>query len=251
MKKTLFFFALLLISFNAHATNYQDVWYDTSKGGEGVTISQQGTSLFVAFYSYASNGAATWLLGQGTLSGTTMSAALYAYTGTPLTQTYNPGNLASQQIGSMTLNFLSPTSASMAITAYGTNSTLNLVRYNFGSFIPDGAYVGQVIETRTACTYSSNNGTFSGGENFTITTSGSQFTMYTQDAGGTCTYNGTWAQQGSKATASGSFSCSTGDGGTWTANDVTVSDYAVVVLGTEQFTAGETCSVQLRVGGAK
>jgi len=42
---------LVLLSTQAFAQQFTGLWYDASKSGEGVTIQQDGTTVFVLWYA--------------------------------------------------------------------------------------------------------------------------------------------------------------------------------------------------------
>ena len=58
MKKLLL--ALLFVCSNAWATDFQDIWWDSTKSGMGIIIGQQGSNLFVSWFTYSAGGGPVW-----------------------------------------------------------------------------------------------------------------------------------------------------------------------------------------------
>src|SRR5882724_1743233 len=75
MKRLLCAGAMLwsVLAMPAFAQQYTGLWYDPSKSGEGVSIQQDGTTIFVLWYAYDSTGKGIWL--ASTITGATSTAA--------------------------------------------------------------------------------------------------------------------------------------------------------------------------------
>jgi hypothetical protein len=109
---------------------YADLWYGgPANNGWGVNISQQGGSLFMAWYTYDRNGAATWfVVPTGEWSGTTFTGRAYRTVGAPvLGATFNAAAVQATDIGEVRLVF----------TADGQAVTLN---YNLPAEGASGSY---------------------------------------------------------------------------------------------------------------
>jgi len=91
------------------------LWFDPASDGRGFDIQYFGTRLSVLWYSYDASGEPTWTLAAGDLLGQSMSAPLNRFSRAP------DGTVSSIEVGSMTLNFTSERSASVAWTIDGVD----------------------------------------------------------------------------------------------------------------------------------
>jgi len=121
--------------------------------------------------------------------------------------------------------------------------------HNFPSLI--GTYYGASVYTATGC--GARNGNYAEGAIYTVTQAGASATVRAQFlAGGSCTFTGTlyyYYAGGNLNIPSGSFSCSDGTSGSFTAPDIVLADSGVVLDFTQTFTSG--CRLQGRLGGPR
>jgi hypothetical protein len=116
-------------------TDHTDLWWGgTSQNGWGITIMQQGATLFPIWYTYGSNGMPMWYVmpsGSWT-SSTTYSGALYRTTGSPwIGATYDPTKLDAINVGTFSVTFNVDGTATLNYTADGHSGTAALVREPF------------------------------------------------------------------------------------------------------------------------
>jgi hypothetical protein len=116
--------------------NYQDLWWAGSQeNGWGMSITQHGATLFVAFYIYDAQGQPLWVV----MPGGTWNAGFSSYSGS----LYIPsgswfGNydasrfIANNSVGSATLAFTSPSTATLSYTINGISGTKAISRNAFG-----------------------------------------------------------------------------------------------------------------------
>ena len=132
-----------LVSQIIHAANYSDWWADPAYGGSSVNISQQGSSLGVAWYFYDATGTPTWIFGGGDLSGAAASLTLFSARGVTLGP---PTAVSAAPIGTATITFTSDSAATFAFTYAGTSAypgrsgQLSLSRYTLTSLPIAGTY---------------------------------------------------------------------------------------------------------------
>jgi hypothetical protein len=119
--------------------NYQDLWWaGTQENGWGMSITQHGAILFVAFYIYDAQGQPLWVV----MPGGTWNAGFSSYTGA----LYIPsgsgfGNYdasrftANASVGNATLAFTSPSTATLTYTINGATGSKTITRQPFG--VPD------------------------------------------------------------------------------------------------------------------
>jgi hypothetical protein len=251
--------ALLFVCSNAWATDFQDIWWDSTKSGMGVIIGQQGPNVFVSWFTYSAGGSPIWYVFVAPLAVTASNALegleqqstsgrIQQFNGTPPTN-YNPSAVGATFVGTATLTFTSAIAASFSYSLNGAAGSMNLSRFNFATVPPDGSYNGGHLLTATACSNSGDNGTASDFVNFNVATSGASIAIAeTYSSGLVCNYSGSYAQLGTKYFASGSFTCTNGLGGSWATNDLSLHDvYLTGQIGLS-YTSGETCSVVVEVG---
>ena len=116
--------------------NVGDMWWGGSaQDGWGISITQQAGILFGAWYTYGTDGKATWYaMTDGTWSGNTYTGTFISTISSPwVGATYNPSLLQPIPTGTMTLNFSDANNATMtyAFTSgpfAGTTQTKPIVR---------------------------------------------------------------------------------------------------------------------------
>jgi len=143
MLKRLFVIALLLLSFNARAADYTDVYYDAAESGWGVFLVQSNTTQFLAFFIYGQDGKPTWYVAiiadDGT--GTNFTGTLFATTGTYFANPWQ-GNTAA---AAGTVSF-KPTDAYHATLSYTVNGvgtvTKSVQRQTLTAYVMSGNYSG-------------------------------------------------------------------------------------------------------------
>jgi hypothetical protein len=120
----------------APVANYADLWWVPSESGWGLAISQQYRTLFAVWYSYRADGSPIWYVmpGGSWSSADTYNGALYR-TAYPPRQffgaTFDPGAVASVEVGRLTLRFNGTTAATMSYTINGVSGTKQLTRQVF------------------------------------------------------------------------------------------------------------------------
>jgi hypothetical protein len=119
------------------ATNYQDLWWNTSESGWGLSIAQQYRTLFAVWYAYGTNRAPVWyVLPGGTwTSPNTYSGTVYrtsdAPTGFLAGGSFDPSTVTRTPVGTMTLTFTSSDSAAMSYTIDGVTGSKAITRQPF------------------------------------------------------------------------------------------------------------------------
>jgi hypothetical protein len=110
-------------------------WGGGAQNGWGLSIQQQGDTLFVTWYTYDANGNPTWFFmpaGQLTTTGK-YSGPLYRTTGTPWSgrRFYDGSKTQVTQVGTMQLDFTVQDKATMTASVNGTTVTQVLTRFDF------------------------------------------------------------------------------------------------------------------------
>jgi CubicO group peptidase (beta-lactamase class C family) len=117
--------------------NYSDLWWGgASQNGWGLSITQQGDTMFGVWYTYDAQGKVQWLFmpGGSFTSSNMFSGALYRTTSSPwLGAPYNPALLSVVPVGNLSLTFSDANNASMRYTVDGVSGTNALTRLVFGN----------------------------------------------------------------------------------------------------------------------
>ncbi len=119
----------------ASSVDYSDLWWGGSaQNGWGITIMQQGTTLFPVWYTYDANGKPFWYVmpgGTWNAAGDTYSGAIYRTTSSPwVGVTYDPTKLTVTAAGTYSIKFAG-TGATFSYTADGHSGSMALSRQPF------------------------------------------------------------------------------------------------------------------------
>jgi hypothetical protein len=109
-------------------------WGGAGQDGWGVSIQQQGQTLFATWYTYGADGKVTWFYmpGGSWTSATAYTGTLYRTTAGPWAGgTYNPASLKVFPVGTLRLDFTSPNAATMTSTVDGATLARPLLRFAF------------------------------------------------------------------------------------------------------------------------
>ncbi|MDR1528953.1 MAG: hypothetical protein LBS40_00785 [Burkholderiales bacterium] len=175
MKHTIFaaIFALLLgsvfISLPAAAApsyiDYTDIWYDASvnpdgsrpNSGWGINIVQSGNGfsfIFATFFIYdPATGNPTWVTSQleRDSKDDIFTGKLYKHESQPTTTPFNPQNLNTSEIGSLTFTPKSPNTATLEYRVGGTIITRDIERQTLTGNVIAGIYWGSAILYYETC----------------------------------------------------------------------------------------------------
>lgn len=118
--------------------------------------------------------------------------------------------------------------------------------------ILDGRWNGANIEQRSNCTNAQNNGQHGTYAQYEIGTAGGLFTISEAAVTGlTCTYNGTYTQDGTQRHAAGTYSCSDGKQGSFTTTGFLLLPTEMQIRMDIKLTGSESCTVDSIVGGSR
>ena len=235
-----------------------DLWYASpaeSEAGWGVNVAQQDNILFVTMFVYGTNGQPTWFVGSNTAysggSGTslTFSGPLYATGGSAYSAPWNPNALNMRQVGTVTFQLTSATTARLTYTVDGAQITKNVVRQTWKANDLSGQYIGAIAGTFSKCANSGMNGYVEEYSTFAVVHNGSSFSMALENSEGrgTCTYNGTYTQSGRLGSATGQWSCTGNISGNFTASEIESSPVGMSMRVSEN----GTCSWSGLMGGIR
>ncbi|APV51661.1 hypothetical protein BWI17_19360 [Betaproteobacteria bacterium GR16-43] len=116
-------------------TNYQDLWWIPAENGWGLTITQHGEALFMAWYIYDTAGKPIWVImssGSWDAAHTTYSGNVYIPAGSWFasydTSKFNVGS----PVGTASFRFTGPSNAVLTYNVNGVSGTKNIERQLFG-----------------------------------------------------------------------------------------------------------------------
>jgi hypothetical protein len=214
--------AVLLFSTTAaFATDKTDLYYIPSESGWGMTIANQGDTIFVTMYVYDSARLPTWFVGTGALVSTdSQGVNLYGgdwysvrgpYYGAG---SFDPNTVAAVKVGAFTYRELTVTTGQVSYSVNGINVTKTVQRQTLqNNPYVNGNYAGAYFSSISGCPVASSNGTI--GTFIAMTASGTPaattFTIALQDNSGAfstiCTASGPYTQAGRMGTVTGTWSC--------------------------------------------
>jgi hypothetical protein len=239
-------FCVLLIASTAASAlrpvDYADVWWNPAESGWGLQIADQGDLLFLTFYVYGTDNKPTWYTSIVRYSSTTAAGArvytgdLNAFTGPFFGAPFGSVPVVARIAGTATFQADSSTTATLTYTVDGTPVTKSIQRltYNLQSLAGTG-YIGSFIELDTGCTNPARNGPLALNGTFNITHSppAPTVTIVATLTNGllstVCTWTGAYSQAGRYGIISaGTFSCTSGDAGTFTAHDIELTSQGIL-----------------------
>ena len=237
------------------------LWWNASESGWGVSATQQSDKLFVALYVYDPAGNAVWYTVSCVIVAAGCSGDLIKNRGgsTP-TAPWSGGGISVLKVGSMNLQFSSNDAGTMSYTLDGLSNTKTITRFIFGPLplaIPGlaGTWFGSIIETRSNCTNTPNNGGHATYGQYDISTgTGASGAINISLAGVTglqCSYNGSFTTNGARLAANGTMSCIDGKRGTWQSSNIAITAKSMTLELAVQLNTTETCSIVAILGGLR
>lgn len=208
----------------AYASDYKDMWWNPRLSGMGLNISQIGNTLFGAWYHYTDNGQPTFLTFAGIPENNVLNTPLYRSTGAAPGPDYDPARVQTRAVGNVQLLFnpLTPNQIRFQYNFEGKQGTIELERFSFADSSASLRYPfeGMVYGTRDRP------GEFA---LFDFTLNNQQFQLKQTTSQTECEYRGQYLPASDAVNAYGSFSCSDGLTGTFTAPRLRVTAEGVYV----------------------
>jgi murein DD-endopeptidase MepM/ murein hydrolase activator NlpD len=124
----------------AHATNYQDLWWNASESGWGLNLAHQGDTIFATWFTYGASGRGQWLVGSDLRRQPTgeFSGRLYRTTGRAFDQITSGSALVGSpvDVGEATLTFQDGEKGRFDYTVDGVTQSKTITRQQFGATAP-------------------------------------------------------------------------------------------------------------------
>ena len=260
MLNRLHFFSVLLLAawlpLAAHAattTNFSDQWWNPNESGWGASVLQQRDVLFIDLFVYGADGRPTWFTAAAYYT-TTTSAGHVVFVGDLYVSSgpyfalgaFNPAQVVSRRVGTLTFDADSSDTATLSYSVDGLNVTKSVTRQLWAYEDFTGSYNGGLVYDLSSCANPANNGHVEELGTILISHSGNTAFAMTTQSNQTCNWNGTYSQLGHVGTVRGTFTCSTGIQGTFTAFELERSISGI----TGRFVAADQfCQVNGHFGG--
>ena len=216
---------------NTSATpDYSDVWYNSAESGWGVNIAQNNGVIFLSLYTYGADNMPRWYFASGmtTTNGTTFTGDFFRTQGTVFSQPWNPGQFAVTPVGTATLNFTSPSTATFNYTVDGVSVTKSIARFTLANDNLSGVYLGGMVGNVSGCSVASNAYLIANRLTVSHTTNTPRFIVDMSFPSGTatCVFQGVYVQTGRTGSIpSGGWACSgaLNNSGTFSMTEIQVS----------------------------
>jgi hypothetical protein len=245
-------------AFGTSTTNYSDQWWNAGESGWGASALQQGDTIFFDIFVYGADTKPTWFTAAAVYQGTTAQGHL-VFTGDLVATTgpyygagaVNPNAVTRQKVGTLTFDADTVDTATLTYSVNGVVVVKSVTRQFWKTENLAGSYYGGFVYTLSGCIPASINGPVTEFSALTVTQTGAAIAINEAVVGsGTCNYIGTYSQAGYMGTIQGgTYSCSNGVHGTFTASELELNISGL----TGRFTAqNQYCSsVQGRLGGLR
>lgn len=198
-------------------TDFTDLWYvGPAENGWGLNVIHQGNIIFATLYVYNPDGSPRFFSASETrASGSnSFSGPLYDTRGTYFaTNLYNPAAFSATPVGTLTLNFSTPTTGTLTYSVSGAGTqTKSITRFAFGLENLSGKYLGGMTATSSCGGISQPSLIF---DTMAVSHAGSSISFTVdfynaQSLASRCVFSGTYSQVGSLGNVSGTYSCSYG-----------------------------------------
>jgi hypothetical protein len=205
------------------STNYSDLWWNPTESGWGANITQQADTMFVTLFVYGQSASAVWysatlvFTGESINGQKSFSGDLYETRGPWFGGAFNPSQVTYRQVGTMTFASNSIATGVLQYSVDGTIVTKNIQRQTLLNNNLGGSYLGGTQDVTSGCANSADNGTRTSDlGTITITHTGTTVTIQAP----TCTFTGTYGQDGQAGSVAGTYTCTTGASGSITFFDL-------------------------------
>ncbi|HEY2862786.1 MAG TPA: hypothetical protein VGK37_04105 [Casimicrobiaceae bacterium] len=217
------------VSATSYSADQSDLWYIPAESGWGIQLVQRGNIIFFTMFVYDPTGKPIWYVGtiSPTANPVVWSGDVFVATNGPWfgTQPFNPALVNSRIVGTLTWTPTSVTAGTLSYSVDGVAVAKNVVRQTLINDNFSGHYAGGLHEQLSNCSNPAFNGTVEDAGIFNIVQSGTAITISVTASlsGGVCTYSGTFGQDGQMGSVNGTYSCNTGNFGSFTASEMQVN----------------------------
>jgi hypothetical protein len=215
--------AALATSFS---TDQSDLWYVPTESGWGMQLVQRDSIIFATLFAYDMNNKPTWYVATLTYQGNLVwNGDLLATTGPWFGAVpFDASTVVVRKVGTMSWAAQSGTRGTTSYSVDSVNVSKSVVRQSLAVEDYSGHYAGATHRALSMCTDPSLDAvTETLGVMFVSQTGNAlEVTNYALD-GGSCTYAGTLSQAGQMGSAMGSYTCTSGESGTFVWSEMQVN----------------------------
>jgi hypothetical protein len=221
----------------AHAASgydLSDMWKHPLESGWGITLVQQDDVIFATLFVHRPDGSPAWYTAALRFLGLEAQTHEMSYSG-ELYETRGTwfgslpfSNAGNRLVGTMSVVAPTMTTATLTYSVDGTTATKQIERFTFRNDDYNGIYVGAHSVTSTKCSNPADDGTRTAPTSYTISLTGNQMTILTSDNARTCSYSGTYRQEGRLGRVDSTYSCSNGDVGAMSFEEMNIQRFAVM-----------------------
>ena len=225
---------------STNTTEITDMWYNPSESGWGVNIVLQNNVAFMTFFVYDADRKPVWFTAElRFVDSFVWSGPLYVTSGPWFGGPFPQASVTARQAGVASFS-MSATDLNQAVLTYIVDgvSVVRSVRRQFWTYENfSGTYAGGYSLRATGCQPRSRDGIEEINGVLDVTQNGTSISMNATTAGFSCSFVGTYSQQGKLGRVDGSYSCTDARVGTFTMSDMTptVSGFTGRVAGQNQF----------------
>ena len=217
------------VSATSFTTDQSDLWWNPNESGWGMQLVHRGSVIFATIFVYDQTRTPIWYSATLNYTNNLVWTGDLIQTSGPWfgTVPFNPALVTIRRVGSLTWTATSVNSGTLTYSVDGVFIAKNIVRQLtvFDNF--SGAYRGAAHEDVVGCNNPSFNGTSEQNSTLTITQSGTAASVSGTFGNGVCTYSGTFSQAGQMGQIDGSFSCNSGDFGSFSIYEMQVNTSGV------------------------
>ena len=238
------------------AVTYNDLWYLPAEDGWGVTIAQQGRTLFLTFFVYGTDSKPTWLVatleqtGTGASGQPEFAGTTYTTTGPWFGGLYNtPYNW--REAGTASFKPGSATSAVLEYTVEGVSVRKTVQRQKLTDDDLTGTYTVLTRQTQSCPGLPTQTEVVV--DDVVIQHAAGRFNYVQGPVGDRCTLDGSWRQDGILGSASGTLTCDDGLTGTFNIDGAVTNavGFTASFTATGRMGNGFTCSLSGTVNGTR
>jgi hypothetical protein len=238
---------------NSWGLDRSDAWWNPNESGWGVMMSQQQESIFVAMFLYGTNSQPHWYTGLLAYTGAVYRGDIAESTGPSHLGAFNPGAVNRRVVGTATLTPAGDNRFTLTYTVDGATVTKSIERLTWDRNRLGGSYYGGFVGTTSGCFQSSLNGYFTLLAQLNITHNGSTVLvsgLFANNRGGstTCSFAGTYQQSGRLGEIDGTYTCATGENGTFSLDRIEVTENGMLASASA---SSNVCNFQGRFGAIK
>jgi hypothetical protein len=232
--------ALSLLSTPLHAASgydLTDLWGAPAKPGWGVQLVQQRDVIFATLFVYDAATQPAWYSATLEFQGLTPQTHTLNYGGVLYRTTgpwfgagtvFNPASVAYARVGTMKVTAPTMFSATLEYDVDGVMVATPIERLAFRFDDYNGTFTGAQTLSAARCANPADNGTATQSIALRVSQSGTAMSMVLTSAARTCTFTGTYSQDGRLGRFASTYACSTGDGGAITFDEMNIQRFGVM-----------------------